>query len=177
MFEIIPGMATLYCLFDVMHASSYVLIVVFTQRLFDSVTLVAGGAPISTALWPLLYYILASIFLEVANGLGNFHLEHLSPKVLCNFNQRIHAKASHVAPIEYERPEFLDMINKAHMGTEWGLLAATIILMIFTFYIPYFIFMGLYLRSLSPFLIFILVPLGMLFDIVCLKRWKTISLQ
>ena len=106
-FKCVPVEATLFCLCDILHAAGYVLVVAFSQQLFDGVTRVANGAPLSQALWPLLYLGLSSVFLEVANGLSNFPTEYLSPKVLSKLHQQIDTKASRVAPIEFERPEFL----------------------------------------------------------------------
>ena len=157
MFRICPGMTTLYCLFDILHAGGYVLVMLCTEKLFDSVPLLAAGAPLSVSLRPLLFLILATVFFEVANSLSNFHIEHLHPKILSHFYKRIYVKASHISPIEYERPEFLDMLNKALQGVEYGFFASSLILMVFTFYVPYFILLGLYLQHISPILILIVL--------------------
>ena len=121
MFRISPGMTTLYCLFDILHAGGYVLVMLCTEKLFDSVPLLVAGSPLSVSLRPLLFLILATVFFEVANSLSNFHIEHLPPKILSHFYKRIYTKASHISPIDYERPEFLDMLNKALQGVEYGL--------------------------------------------------------
>ena len=157
MFRISPGMTTLYCLFDILHAGGYVLVMLCTEKLFDSVPLLAAGSPLSVSLRPLLFLVLATVLFEIANSLSNFHIEHLPPKILSHFYKRIYAKASHISPIDYERPEFLDMLNKAQQGVEYGLFASSLILMVFTFYIPYFILLGLYLQHISPILILIVL--------------------
>lgn len=157
MFRISPGMTTLYCLFDVLHAGGYILVMLCTEKLFDSVPLLAAGSPLSVSLRPLLFLIMATVFFEIANSLSNFHIEHLSPKILSHFYKRIYIKASHISPIDYERPEFLDMLNKALQGVEYGFFASSLILMVFTFYVPYFILLGVYLQHISPILILIVL--------------------
>ena len=111
MFRISPGMTTLYCLFDVLHAGGYILVMLCTEKLFDSVPLLAAGSPLSVSLRPLLFLIMATVLFEIANSLSNFHIEHLSPKILSHFYKRIYIKASHISPIDYERPEFLCSIR------------------------------------------------------------------
>ena len=101
MFRISPGMTTLYCLFDILHAGGYVLVMLCTEKLFDSVPLLVAGSPLSVSLRPLLFLILATVFFEVANSLSNFHIEHLPPKILSHFYKRIYTKASHISPIDY----------------------------------------------------------------------------
>lgn len=156
-FKCTPVTASLFCFCDILHAAGYVLVVVFSQQLFDGVTRVANGEPLSQAFWPLLYLGLSSVLLEVANGLSNFPTEYLSPKVLSRLHQQIYAKASRISPIEFERPEFLDRINKALQGVETGYFASLLALMLITFYLPYFVFMGIYLQTLTPSLIFTLI--------------------
>ncbi len=125
--------------------------------MFDGVTAVANGAPISQGLTPLWYFFLTTILLEISNGVANFHYEYLSPTVLSRLYGHLHAKVEHISPIDFEKPDFLDLMNKARQGVESGYLATLFVLSIFTFYIPYFIFMGIYLRYMSPFLIFALI--------------------
>jgi len=157
MFKAIPFMATFFILCDVIHAAASVLIVVFSQRLFDGVISIAGGAPLAIVLWPLILFFLFSILLEVSNGLANFHYEYLSPTVLSRLYLNLYKKIERISPINFERPYFLDMMNKAREGVESGYLAMLFALSIFTFYTPYYIFLGIYLRSLSPLLILLLL--------------------
>jgi ATP-binding cassette subfamily B protein len=157
MFHCTPVASALYCFCDVLHAAGYVLVAASSQYLFDGVAQVAHGAPILKAVMPLLLLALSTIFLEVTNGLSNFHIEYPSPKILSNLHQHLYEKAAKIPPAEFERPDFLDSLNKAQKSIEPGFFAASMVLMLFTFYLPYFIFMGIYLHTLSPFLIFALI--------------------
>lgn len=157
MFKAIPFMATFFIICDVMHAAASVLIIVFSQRLFDGVVAIADGAPLTVVLWPLLLFLLFSILLEVSNGLANFHYEYLSPTVLSRLYLNLYKKVERISPINFEKPYFLDMLNKAREGVESGYLAMLFALSIFTFYMPYYIFLGFYLRNLSPLLIISLI--------------------
>ena len=62
MFRISPGMTTLYCLFDVLHAGGYILVMLCTEKLFDSVPLLAAGSPLSVSLRPRISAVRLSVF-------------------------------------------------------------------------------------------------------------------
>lgn len=157
MFKAIPFMAIFFIICDVVHAAASVLIIVFSQRLFDGVASIAGGAPLTVVFGPLILFLLFSILLEVSNGLANFHYEYLSPTVLSRLYLNLYKKVERISPINFEKPYFLDMMNKAREGVESGYLAMLLALSIFTFYMPYYIFLGIYLRNLSPLLILSLI--------------------
>lgn len=157
MFATIPIEGSLYCFCDILHALSTVLVTVFMQKFFDSAADVAEGGKIETALVPLLIFFVSTLAMEIFNGLANFHYEYLSPKVISHLYEDLHKKAASVNPIEYEKTEFLDMLNKARQGIESGFTAALFALSVVTFYLPYYLFLGIYLRTLSPLLVFILL--------------------
>lgn len=157
MFSTIPVEGSMYCLCDILHALSTVLVIVFMQKFFDSAAVVANGGEIGTAIVPLLLFFVSTLVMEIFNGLANFHYEYLSPKVMSRLYEKLHKKASSVNPIEYEKAEFLDMLNKARQGIESGFTASLFALSIITFYIPYYLFLAIYLRTLSPMLVLILL--------------------
>lgn len=175
MFLSSPLLMTLFILFDLLHAAAYVLVIIFTQHFFDSVLVFSNGGTLSQVLWPLLGFGGSIIFLEIANGLSNFNTEYPSPKILGNMFKRLYEKAAKIATEDYESPELLNLINKAETGVEGSYLSASFILAFFTFYLPYFVFMGIYLQSLSPFLIVLLVLIFI--PVICghLIRFKLFS--
>lgn len=63
---------------------------------------------------------------------------------------RINDKASRIDPVSYESPQLLDDINKANEGMTNSLELMFITISIFTFYLPYCLFMGGYLYTLKP---------------------------
>lgn len=156
-FRVIPGKAVIYCGLDILHAYSIVLAMALTQNFFDHVIMVADGEAIGQMIKALLLFFFGMISMEVCNGLANFKFEFLSPKVLAHMHKELHGKAAKMEAVCYEDPAFLDCIEKAQQGIESGLMASWFVLTIFSFYLPYYIFMAVYLNNLSPFLLMILV--------------------
>lgn len=65
-------------------------------------------------------------------------------------------KASKINPILYEDADFLDLTNKAKVGMENSIELILVVGDIFTYYMPYFIFMMFYLYHIQKvFIIFI----------------------
>jgi ATP-binding cassette subfamily B protein len=61
-------------------------------------------------------------------------------------------KAARIAPIQFEDTHRLDDINKANYGKNVVFYFVILFINIFTYYVPYFVYMGLYLFSLKPLL-------------------------
>lgn len=147
----------------IIHGASIGLNTLVKQFFFDSVTeAVSGNAGLNTILWMAGLLGIVVIGMEVINGLHNFMGNTYFKKALGQLSMHIHEKASRIDPISYENPSRLDDINKANEGMthSFGLLVTFITL--FTFYLPYFLFMGVYLYTLKPLLafslLFIFVP-------------------
>lgn len=156
-FAISPVQTVLWSICDIFHAACSVAVVIFSQQLFDAVENWAGTGSVRGLILPFAGFALALVVLEAVNGLSNFRLEYRSPKILKALHHQLQRKASMVSPADYEQTDFLNMLQGAKNGLEQGFRVAQFILTVFTFYLPYFIFMGLYLRQLSPLLIFLIL--------------------
>lgn len=95
----------------------------------------------------------------VVNGIHNYMFGALMKKVEGNLQYEIHLKCKKIAPISYENPETLDMIQKASQGMKSSFNLVMTTIFIFTFYIPYLIFLGIYLVSLDSFLTISLIAI------------------
>lgn len=157
MFRVIPAYVVRNILLNIAHGFSMVLLVALTQHFFDNVAAVAAGAPVRQGLAALVFFLLGTVGMEVCNGLANFPTEFLSPKMQADMHERLHRKASAMGAASYEDPDSLDCICKAGQGIEAGVRMGWYVLSVLTFYLPYYIFMSLYLRNLSPFLLLILL--------------------
>lgn len=172
----IPGNFIIFSIFDIIHGASYVLTVWISQKFFESMGFVAKGESETVAVTMLLLFLLIHIFGEICNGLSNYPTEFLSPKVLERMNRKLHEKASQLSAEQFENPEILDCLNNARTGIERAYLAFRFVVLIFTFYFPYFIFMAIYLKNLSPYLlgilllVFIPVILGKVFRFRIFKK-------
>lgn len=157
MFQTIPLKTIGYIFSDVLHGLSIVLSIYFLQKFFDSISVVYNTKDISRALFPLLSFLIANIMVEICNGWSNFHTEYLSPQMISKMYKKFYKGVADLDVNDFENPDVLDTIDKAKQGIETGLLTTLLMMSIFTFYIPYYIFMGIYLNELSQFLLLILL--------------------
>ncbi len=99
---------------------------------------------------------------EVVNGVMNYAYECMERKSVAVFKAMLHKKASRLSPIDYERTEFLDKVEKASKGATEATKLISEVMMLFTTYIPYLIYMGVYLFITNPVLtlslFFVFVP-------------------
>lgn len=149
---VIPLEVFLHTCVNLLHAVFTVLIVVFTQRFFDAASEISQKGDMKEIVIPLVLFVMSYIMMEIFNGLSNYPVEFLSPKYMEHMHVKLHEKCSKVNAIHYENAEFLDQINKAKDGMESGFMAGILVLMVFTFYVPYYLCMGFYLKNLSPLL-------------------------
>jgi ATP-binding cassette subfamily B protein len=70
----------------------------------------------------------------------------------------IHRKTARIDPVCFEDPALLDDIEKAEQGMNSSASMVMVTIIVFTFYLPYFIFMGTYLYTLAPVLL-LTIPL------------------
>ena len=157
MFKTIPGEMTVCCLADVFHALSTVLAMYGMQLLIDGAEEIYYGKPTNSIIVPLILFIALNMLTEICNGIGNYHLEYLSPRMLIKMNTDLQNKISKLDYICFEDPEMLDSIEKAKNGIEDNLLTAYFVLSSITLYLPYYIFMGIYLRNVNPMLLIVLL--------------------
>lgn len=126
-----------------------------TEKFFNSVdSLVNGNTTIEMVILAAIFLGSVLVLTHLLNGLSNMMASNfffITAGYITNF---VNKKASKIEPINFEYSETLDDINKAHIGVRGSIFFIGIVNMISTFYIPYFIFMGIYLYRLNPALIF-----------------------
>ncbi len=96
---------------------------------------------------------------EVSNGLLNYFYDCVNRKTTAGFMTSLHEKAGRLSPIVFERPEFLDRVNKASKGAEEATRFVSNVTGLFTTYIPYVLYMGIYLYGTDKILVFALLLL------------------
>lgn len=142
----------------ILHSLSIVAITVSNMELFDRATgLTQGLVPIRVVFQGVVFLGMANISNLFFNGLHGYMYSVRSTKLIGIFKDILHKKASKLAPIKFEDAKFLDSLEKAKKGIELGLFATDLVVTILTCYLPYFLFMAIFLGSLSPLLIFTLV--------------------
>ncbi|MPQ43206.1 ABC transporter ATP-binding protein [Clostridium tarantellae] len=124
------------------------------QGFFDAATnLFNGTSSIKVAILAGVFLAFISIFGNVINAALNILGNYLFEKIAGYITNFVNKKASKIEPINFESSETLDHINKAHQGVMGGIFLVTNTLMIITTYVPYFVFMGIYLYKLNPILV------------------------
>lgn len=152
-------------LIGILHGISWGINTYMTQKFFDSVTEAVNHNNSSSKIYIMLVALcLALIGSQVLNGLHNFMGDNLFKKLSGYLGMKINKKAAKLDPIAYEDPAILDDINKANEGMNNSMGLVMTLSTLFTFYIPYFLFMGIYLFRLKPILavslILIFIPVA-----------------
>lgn len=128
------------------------------QRFFDQVTLLGMGYKAGAGLL-LCFVLLAGVIIlgQIFNGLHNSMIELSSFKVMGAMSGKLHEKVSHLSAEFYEDAGNLDCLQKAENGIEQGTFFLNVCFSIVAYYIPYFVFMGVYLALIKPVLIWAVV--------------------
>lgn len=83
-------------------------------------------------------------------GIHNAMMEVASFKLEAGMTERLHKKTAGLSAEFYEDSENLDSLEKAGKGVEQGAFLLNICFSIVAYYIPYFLFMGIYMAALKP---------------------------
>ena len=95
----------------------------------------------------------AHVVMQILNGICNFIPMMYTQKAHGVFSAALFQKINRLTPIQWEDTRVLDDINKALKGEQESIYFTNTILMLLTFYLPYFLFMALYLWRCKPLLV------------------------
>lgn len=141
-------------LLSVLHAVLFVAEVVVSQKFLDSVSnAVVGIGTKNMAFAMLLIYTLSYIMRNVVDNMADFAVETNMQRCTGYLKLQIAKKASEIEPIEFEKEERLDDINKASNGAKAAVMFQNTVSIITMFYLPYFLFMSAYLLHAQPMLL------------------------
>lgn len=142
-----------------LHGLSWGLGTLATQWFFDAVTRASTGTATAAHATAMLG-VLAGVVLaqQVLNGTANFWANETGTLCIGRLGCLIHRKTARIDPVCFEDPALLDDIEKAEQGMNSSASMVMVTIIIFTFYLPYFIFMGTYLYTLEPVLL-LTIPL------------------
>ncbi|NMA34616.1 MAG: ABC transporter ATP-binding protein [Clostridiaceae bacterium] len=136
---------------SVFHGVSHGFATFMTQKFYDSVeSVITGKGPLKYAFLMILALGATYIVKEVLNGVHNFMHDVVFTKLNGEMAKIIHGKMARIDPVCLEDTKLHDDINKAQEGAWTVSVILNIGITIFTFYIPYFAFMGIYLYYLKP---------------------------
>lgn len=154
--EVCPLRIIFYILVVFLNGFSSVAITYFTQQFFDAVGVAIGVSVVtSTVIITLAGFVTVILLRHALNGVDNYLGETLHEWLGGSFRAKLHQKAGKIDPVMFENQEFLDNTNKAIQGvgvegSTYTLVSVTVVL---ASYIPYMIFMGMYLFWLHPILV------------------------
>jgi ATP-binding cassette subfamily B protein len=148
-----PGLFTLNSIIFIFDGTFFSVSILCMQMLFDKVTdLAINKGTLKEAVLALLLLSTVKILQQVANGVANFIGETYAKRTTGKLTHIINLKMARLDPICFENPEILDDINKCYLGIRFARNFINTIMDLITFYMPYFIFMGIYLYTLKPIL-------------------------
>lgn len=126
---------------------------VYMQSFFDSVSVaVEHTGLLSNALQALINVAIISFLNQVINFANNLVTQAFVGKVTGRLSLKIHKKISRLSPLDFEDCNILDSINKAEQGKNNAVWFVLTFFIIVCYYVPYFMFMTVYLFSLKPIL-------------------------
>ena len=160
-FTLAPIMFSLCIVFDVLHGASWGVITMMQQRFFDQIALiVSNNTSLNKVIISFILLGLAYLVCNVLNGANTFIRDVVENKIKGKMSLAINEKVARLSPIDFEDTNKLDNLNKAEQGKDKLVFFCISFTSIFTFYLPYFIFMAWYLFSFKPILV---VSLAMVF--------------
>lgn len=137
----------------VLHGISQGINTYITQKFFDSITdLVSTGGVLDKVILLALGLGAALIANQILNGAHNLIGEDVADRTVGYIGGKIHEKAGRLDALTFENPSALDDINKADEGAYSSAFFFFLTSNLLTFYLPFFIFMAIYLYSLKPLL-------------------------
>lgn len=144
----------------ILYGLSSVVITYCTQQFFDLVSVSIENKALQTGVWLAFTFMLVSILSNhVINGAENYVSTIVHIRLCGIYQSMLNEKAGKVRPVFYENQAFLQTLEKASNGaTPSGSTFMVISLTVILFcYLPYIIFMGIYLFQLQPTLLLALV--------------------
>lgn len=153
-----PVYFLIYAVCDITQGISYGANTFFLQRFFDSIIeYQAQKVTWEHVLLSGVYVAGILVGLQLLNGISNYLFENLINKISGVMNYRVNGKAYKINPILFENVDTLEDILKARDGAGRCVSMVFAFISIFTFHLPYFIYMLLYLYKLKPLLALILL--------------------
>ncbi len=153
-----PGLFVFEYAVTVLDALLLVLTTVALRGLFEHVAgLAAGSVPFDSALMALLLFALLKAADEAIDGVANFTGEYYAGKSSQAMMNELNLKADRLDALKFEDPEILSQMDQAYRGAYNVRNLVHVLMDIACLYVPYFVFMGVFLQRAEPMLPLILL--------------------
>lgn len=141
-----------------LHGVSSGFTTFMAQEFYDSVEeVIVSKGSLQYAYLMIAALGMACIIKELLNGIHNYLHSVVFSKLYGEMSKIIHNKMARIDPVYLEDTKLHDDINKAQEGSRTVAQILNLGITILTFYLPYFIFMAVYLYYLKPQFIFAIV--------------------
>jgi ATP-binding cassette subfamily B protein len=157
-FKTIPFLFIFINIVAIAHGISYGFTIFMMQRFYDSVeAVITHNGVMRSAYLAVAALGLSMLLRELLNGIHNFMHNVCFNKMNGEMTKIIHGKMAKIDPVCLEDTNLHDDINKAQEGSGTISFIIFIGITLFTFYLPFFVFMTLYLYYLKPLFIICIV--------------------
>lgn len=153
-----PGLFILNCITSIFDGVLFAASILFMQIVFDRITdFTMKKGSLRSAVLALGLLFVIKMLEQIVNGFDGFMAEVCHSKAVGKLSHKINIKMSKLDPICFENTEFLNDIEKSYVGVRFARKYINTIMSLLTFYIPYFVFIGVYLFKLKPSLVIVLL--------------------
>jgi len=157
-FRVFPVFFFVINVISIIHGVSHGFITFVTQNFYDSVSdIITNNGTLRQAYLMIIALGVTLIIKDILNCVHNFMHRVMLTKSSGEMSKIIHDKMSRIDPVCFENIQLHDDMEKASQGAEAVHRLINMGITIFTFYLPYFLFMGYYLHHLKPQFIFAIV--------------------
>lgn len=158
MVRVSPGLFSVWIISAIVQGIIIGLLAPVMQLFFDRATdYAAGKAGLPFVVVGLVLLGAFQIGRSAINGFVYFCMTIYYQKADGILSMEVHDKINKIAPICFEDTRILDDMNKALQGKKEAVLFTGNMLNTFTFYLPYFVIMSVYLFRVKPILVVSLI--------------------
>lgn len=168
-----PFLTSFMFFLGLLQAFGKVMITISLNKLLDCMNI----SNASTNYQQILIFIIDLFFIiiltQVINGIQNYLYDIYIGKMNNYLSNTFSKKLNDIEPIEYLKSDFLNELNKAKIGMISVPDLMLVVGDIFTYYIPYFIFVGIFFYHIQPYFIFMIF---LLFVPILFCQWIRMNL-
>ncbi|MDO4543179.1 MAG: ABC transporter ATP-binding protein [Clostridia bacterium] len=150
-FKAIPKRMIILVIVELALCASLAITTIVNAQLYTAIETYNGQEWTTIAFW-LAMGILIAVATPFLNSYVNSRIGDCVNRCATKMSIKVIEKINRLSPIEMEKPETLDAINKAEQGLGGGVSLVNILLLIVFGYLPFFIIIAIYLFTLRPIL-------------------------
>lgn len=156
--KVVPCLFVISTIVSIVHSLLWGLSIVAKQKLFDDAFQYTNGTEgFRKVLLAIIIVGLLSILSQVFNGIDVLLYGLIANKAKGKLSFEMHNKLQRISPLNFENTKFIERLNVVEDGKNKGIDHALMVKDILAFYLPYYLFMGMYLFHLKAELAFSII--------------------